>query len=421
MRSKTGQCVATEAECGVTCNKPHQVMKNICDACHDKTCAHVISEEACYGAQVCENRCVCKDGYAKNASGDCVPEMQCLVCAGNQVPKMVTGPCTGDQRCDGDECFSPTVFDPHAKSYLTCVCADGAKRDDNHNCVFECPVDKPVCHDPLEVHDFVTNDCQKEEHCDPSSCSDLMPTTPEWTCVCPDGTYRHEGKCVTKCPPKCGANEEPVDLYCPCNDRYCSNKGARCHCGPGMEPGCICKEGYVRDGHNKCVPEYPECEIECKNPYEVFKMCPCDQHCNMPTKFCLCDQVRPGCACMDGYVRHPSGKCCHPSGCPNPQPTCGGHCSADQIMKQIGGSGSKDAECVQNGGKNGKGSIWKVSCNGKSSEIKLGKKCKLSNPFCCPGSDCGGGPGPQEGFISTYITRESGTSWSKDQWRPVNP
>ena len=32
--------------------------------------------------------------------------------------------------------------------------------------------------------------------------------------------------------------------------------------------------------------------------------------------------------------------------------------------------------------------MWMVSCNGKSEKIKLGKKCKLSNPFCCPGSDC---------------------------------
>jgi len=360
----------------------------------------VTSKDTCYGAQVCQDRCVCEDGYAKDASGNCVPETQCLVCGGNQVPKMVTGPCNGDERCDGEGCFSPTVFNPNEKAYLTCVCAPGFKRDANDNCVADC---KPTCHDPLEVLDYVTDDCNKEEHC--GDCVSLMPTTPTWTCVCPNGTFRKNGKCVTQCV-ECGDNEEKVDLYCPCNERYCSNKGSRCSCGGDMKPGCICKEGYVRNGNNKCVPYLPECAIPCNNPYEEFQMCPCDQHCNMPTKFCLCDQVRPGCGCMDGYVRHPSGKCCHPSGCPKPE-GCGGNCSADQIKKQIGGSGSKDAECVRDGGKNGKGSTWKVSCNGKSSEIKLGKKCKLSNPFCCPGSnDCGGDSTPKchckEELMKTY-------------------
>ena len=46
MRHKNGQCVATEAECGgPKCTKPHEVMKNICNGCDDKTCAHVISKE----------------------------------------------------------------------------------------------------------------------------------------------------------------------------------------------------------------------------------------------------------------------------------------------------------------------------------------------------------------------------------------
>jgi len=46
MRSKSGHCVATEAECGgPQCTKPNEVKKNICDACLDKTCDHVISKE----------------------------------------------------------------------------------------------------------------------------------------------------------------------------------------------------------------------------------------------------------------------------------------------------------------------------------------------------------------------------------------
>ena len=56
---------------------------------------------------------------------------------------------------------------------------------------------------------------------------------------------------------------------------------------------------------------------------------------------CSCDYITPGCGCKKGYVRHPSGKCCHPSGCPPPDTSCGGKCTADQIKKQIGGSGNK--------------------------------------------------------------------------------
>ena len=59
-------------------------------------------------------------------------------------------------------------------------------------------------------------------------------------------------------------------------------KGSRCMCGPGMKPGCICKEGFVRDGNNDCVPEYPFCAPKCNKPYEEFQMCPCDQECNKP-------------------------------------------------------------------------------------------------------------------------------------------
>ena len=113
---------------------------------------------------------------------------------------------------------------------------------------------------------------------------------------------------------------------------------------------------------------------------------------NSNQKLCSCDYITPGCGCKKGYVRHPSGKCCDPSGCPPIEKDCGGNCSADQIKKQIKGYGSKDAQCITDGSKNGKGSTWKVSCNGKSSMIKLGKKCKLSNPFCCPNSsECEGG------------------------------
>ena len=137
---------------------------------------------------------------------------------------MIKGACKGDEYCNGDTCFSPTVFNPNEKEYLTCVCKPGFKRDANGKCVASCPVDKPVCHDPLEVHDYVTDDCNKEEHCEPG-CASIMPVEPSWTCVCPNGTYRHEGKCVTKCPTKCGPKEDEVDLYCPCNERYCNNKG----------------------------------------------------------------------------------------------------------------------------------------------------------------------------------------------------
>ena len=135
---------------------------------------------------------------------------------------MIKGACKGDEYCNGDTCFSPTVFNPNEKEYLTCVCKPGFKRDESGNCVEHC---KPPCSDPLEIHKFVKDDCNKEAHCNPGDCASIMPVNPTWTCACKPGTFRHEGKCCTECPTQCGANEDPVDLYCPCNERYCSNKG----------------------------------------------------------------------------------------------------------------------------------------------------------------------------------------------------
>ncbi|EPB72321.1 trypsin Inhibitor like cysteine rich domain protein [Ancylostoma ceylanicum] len=97
--------------------------------------------------------------------------------------------------------------------------------------------------------------------------------------------------------------------------------------------GCACKEGYLRNKHNKCVPE------ECANEFwprellwsvqsseenstrgdkrkcgkhEIFKECfnGCEPTCKEPKKYCsdLCRE-EGGCACRRRYLRSEDGEC----------------------------------------------------------------------------------------------------------------
>ncbi|XP_077290861.1 hemocytin-like [Arctopsyche grandis] len=99
-------------------------------------------------------------------------------------------------------------------------------------------------------------------------------------------------------------------------DKRCDNKNPAC---PKIcHPGCICKCGYLRDPWTgECVLP-SECSNVCNGQHEIFSPCSkhCEKTCDNDNPFCtkIC---KPGCICKEGYVRNTEiGKCVLPAQCP---------------------------------------------------------------------------------------------------------
>ncbi|XP_041976213.1 protein psiQ-like [Aricia agestis] len=177
-------------------------------------------------------------------------------------------------------------------------------------------------------------------------CYDL----PEEACIpgcrCKEPMLRtDDGNCVPEdqCPsPKCGINEEYVE----CMDSVCrplacaamrspldcqqadNNQTSLCN-----NPGCVCKEGFVRDDINgTCIPTQ-QCllNITC-GAEEEFDSCAtgdcgrtlCSENytsCILPVDDSKC---KPGCKCKDWKLKTDDGRCVPSHQCPQPSyVTCG--------------------------------------------------------------------------------------------------
>ncbi|CAH0699819.1 unnamed protein product [Spodoptera exigua] len=153
---------------------------------------------------------------------------------------------------------------------------------------------------------------------------------------------------------QCGENEIRND--CPdalCTPQYCSQLGFPIDCPalsgnasdtcPG-DPGCICKDNYVRDDTGKCVPidSCPSCggDPNAKSGCGVN----CGRLCsNYKKKNVVCPLYCKlnGCDCKDGYVFDSNvGLCVRPKDC---TPTCG----SNEVYKQCANKELKRTKCSQ--------------------------------------------------------------------------
>jgi len=130
--------------------------------------------------------------------------------------------------------------------------------------------------------------------------------------------------------PMCiGENEE----YHKCRrcDGTCDRPHPICPRSPRVcRPGCMCKEGHVRDIDGVCVP-LTKCEAPKSAPFmmmppeepkcpqnELFRSCgsACPATCANPRPSPICTkQCMVGCFCQEGFLRNANGICVQAANC----------------------------------------------------------------------------------------------------------
>ncbi|XP_013134472.1 PREDICTED: zonadhesin-like isoform X2 [Papilio polytes] len=226
----------------------------------------------------CKQQCACNKGFYRNSDGFCVTSQLC--------DKKCSGPYevyTDNKRdCAPDICMSIVsryACDPKDKGVPGCVCKGGYLRLSlNSTCIpmNQCPelANSPdynkKCTKPNESLKCVKS-CPRPRTCIGRYlryvCPNVTAEVCENKCVCNDGYYRNpDGYCVTSnlCDKKCtGPNEEYKAKKKSCPPEICKSLDVDYRCNPEEEgqPGCACKEGYLRkDLNSTCIPlgECPE-------------------------------------------------------------------------------------------------------------------------------------------------------------------
>lgn len=328
----TKKCVKPE-QCTKQCKGSYEIYID-CPAgqCKAKTCDDLVNPPGCPRIKPpCPGGCVCKHGYLRDKSGNCIPKEQCpcLQCKkkNERWSNCVIGECV-PRTCEdvGYPVSCPDIIGPCAGG---CTCIEGFVR----NCTGDC-IDMKNCPscggDPNAVSgcgNTCGNTCARLY----TNNSDLI--CPEYCeyngCDCKPG-YRlltnntESKKCVPEkeCPkPACGVNEQ---YYCgtSCPEASCVNPTPPTCVNKKCKLGCFCKKGFVRDSNNICVP-VNKC-TKCKGPHERLISCPAGQCIPKTCKDLIippgCPRILPpcpdGCICEEGYLRDANGKCIKKSLCP---------------------------------------------------------------------------------------------------------
>nr|AAV91425.1 protease inhibitor 3 [Lonomia obliqua] len=206
--------------------------------------------------------CICKENYVRDKHGKCIPIKDCPSCGGD--PNAVSGCGVNCERHCADYLGHPIPCEKicHKNS---CDCRKGYYYDDRiKKCV------KP-------------KECKK--------------------CYGPNEEFVKTGICDKSCPKKHdGKNHDKI------GKQICKNQ-------------CLCKKGYVRALNNTCIRiidcKEPQCPIHEK--YEKNPTCKPRKCSELGFKI-KCDDKKPGCVCIDDYVRNNKGVCIPKKECPS----CGG-------------------------------------------------------------------------------------------------
>ncbi|RVE52844.1 hypothetical protein evm_002501 [Chilo suppressalis] len=436
------------------CPKPNEVYDK-CPDCSPQTCATKDDVFDCPMIPAnktgpnCKPACRCKPGYYKNPEGVCVKECDCPI---PTCPKgEIYSPCPPVQ-CDAENC--PKNRDdpqscpiPKKCGKGRCVCATNERRDcKTGKCIpiancppFQCDKENEVyasCPSPGPGQ--LCTDYLKNSTC-PSDNSGNNTIVCRPACICKKDTYRNKkGNCVSgkQCKDDtCPDGEE----YSECPDASCSpltcdkagfpnpNCGSSSSC-PG-KPGCICKDGKLRNKDGKCVDsnECPSCGGDenaipsnrgncgrtcadigknvtaCPKVY-IINGCECKPNYYYDTKTKKCvtaDKCIPTCPVGEEYCNCPEASC-EPVTCDEvgyPKPNCGNIslCSCkprcvckDGKVKDKTGKCVPRKECPSCGGDKNAEPGCATNCGKKCSDVVTPnlicpKICKLNGCDCKKG------------------------------------
>lgn len=115
-------------------------------------------------------------------------------------------------------------------------------------------------------------------------------------------------------------------------DNNCENRDHTINCIT-CQRGCYCKQGFVRNAENVCIPT-EECPV-CEKPFEQFTFCNklCDKTCKNPRPEICPAACFPGCICQEGYVRDENGRCIQVEECPEIE------CCEGEVYSECGANG----------------------------------------------------------------------------------
>uniref|UniRef100_A0A7I4Z072 Trypsin Inhibitor like cysteine rich domain protein n=1 Tax=Haemonchus contortus TaxID=6289 RepID=A0A7I4Z072_HAECO len=244
--------------------------------------------------EVCTEQCVvgcqCRSGFYRNEQNVCV----------SSCPGSSTTSSTSNRTCPANEEFKPcgTACEPSCRNpnpevcteqcVVGCQCRSGFYRNDQNVCVSSCP-------DSQTPPSTSNRTCPANEEfkpcgtaCEPS-CRRPNPGICTLQCVigcqCKSGFYRNdENVCVANCSGTggCGVNEERKQCGTAC-EPTCAQPNPPCtrQCVPDV---CQCRQLYIRDSNNVCVPK-ASCPTEPVKPCSELN-CPSGTRCELGRVIC---------------------------------------------------------------------------------------------------------------------------------------
>ncbi|XP_061704905.1 zonadhesin-like isoform X1 [Cydia pomonella] len=357
-----GKCVWPE-NCpdNVGCNGDPNAQISSCVSLCEPTCG----ENPIFCPAICRLGCKCKSGLILSKPGGiCIKPEKCVNVTTTTTDAHATASTDGQQNtnssshalilCPNDEIWinckagyckpqycrdigrvidCPHVSDPCPGG---CICRKGLlRRDGDGVCIpeNECPINKP-CSDPNAIR----KRCASHESCRATCSVPNSKICPRICiingCECKKGYVLSgpNGKCtkIENCPSNASCNGDPnakiMAFPPPCPSTCKTPNGIPGCLMMGLDVGCVCKPGYIKDENDKCI--LPD---NCKggNPCaanETFTWCKV----NCPNNYCTtsnrrnvitCDLPNPcpsGCVCKLNHKRiyQKDDRCILSSECP---------------------------------------------------------------------------------------------------------
>ncbi|XP_013142384.1 PREDICTED: zonadhesin-like [Papilio polytes] len=329
--------------------------------------------------------CQCMPSYVLSPNGNCILPEDCPappppVCSENEVSIICKTRCTSDS-CDSGK---PKGFCRPGPCRRDCICKEGYARDSNGKCIpkEKCPKIPTPCGANATHTDCASScppTCQTPK---PGICPAVCKPNVECKCK-PSYVLSPKGDCILPkdCPAPCSGNKTFTDCASSCPPTCESPKPGPCAavCKPNVT--CQCKPSYVLSPNGDCIlpedcPARPcggnatqtDCASSCPPTCESPKPGPCAAVC----------KPNETCQCKPGYVLSPNGECVLLQDCPAP-PTCGGNATLVDCASscpstcQTPDPQSCIAKCNSN------------SCQCKPSYILSKPKGECILPVDCPG------------------------------------